>query len=1600
MSVRPASQIDSSPPAERSGPSLQTNFFAQESAGPSTSAGSAQEGDESDYKPRKRRQPALSRFEACKRCRARKVRCDTVRPACGPCLRSANAQGIDVHLVMCEYDKPTTNTPALFHPMPPGPPLGVQSQESVRQLTTSALYPLEQKIASLEHELAQYRAQAPGVPPFGLPPMTNVATHVTQNYIFPPNAPISAEPPFMNEMLYPAWPPSLPSPPLVISLCTAFFSKPHVCGHTINRGRFLSSLNLLPTHPDFPHTCLIHAVCCVGSMLVSPHAFNLSREPYWQRQHDRSPADYHARVATETWDNTLVRGAKLFHVAQAMCIICYYTYSRAKFVEVWLWSGVATRLCTPLGLNNLQRLEFTRGQDIRDRLRKTNYLAPTTDRYAHHERAETFWMSFLCDRFASANTGWASAIDEADVTTLLPAQYAEALERTREDVAVAALSIHSSTFFTSHPDGLVGPRQLNIKAFVLLGRVVNFVQRLPAPFGHGEPVPGRPKYDYTAGVEFNKLDAEVVAFRLSFPPAYRHFAQALGGAAATIDIELVTAHAVPHCCTMILHEPFVSAREHDLAMRRCLLSARAMLAMIQTLRNSSFELGLLTPYVVFCWSVAGRTLIREFAIKTSRRLPADDVAAEVNLVIQALELFGMHCPLGNVVAQTLRRLFADHESCIPKDDAASAVNVSTNIEYWRDREGQTIQPQAQMEPSLVQTPHGGPPHYNLTRYAASLGPHTPAPDRPRSVNGRDLSQILFDLEQSSHSQALEPGQLQSLLDHIVVEPHVRAVRFNSGCVVLCDLTSSSAISSKMSEDQSSSPVSARSFRTPAESQSEASWTERRQDSPVSSRGPLPILALEHWTVSQVERFFAHHDLAAVGALCTNLQIDGSLLAHLGHDDLKELGILSVGTRLKILRAVYDVKIESCSEVVTGDWSPPCPSLGPLRSQRECYSPPSTPPDLVSHDQQLVLNELYGLREEIRELKELVRLALPIEHTRAISPVADVKRAGVGCSHLPRLSKEEPSSPADPSRRVNALGASPEPPRHIDSPRPVINYTAPPQTPTAIDQSPRAQVFRQNEQSARPENRAVEKFRASPDMRLPSPRQMTQAEHDHTIDTNKPVSKLSQLTRTLRIVSSTKTVSPVSPALLSGGSSMTTCALQEAQIVKFSTEKPALKRAHSLGKMGGGNLQLNSASSSSPSSPCSVSLGRSMSERQPLRSYWYEQRYIPKSAQANSLTFDNTKRIARYETDFAGLRNIAKSDAAKSSDLQEILRQSNFAVRPMRSAQQFAHTARQARSEPSTPQAVPAPAPAPRLSRSASTSESIRVTTSPTEYQPADREIPLLKSEQTLRPVAQLTRNVTLSRPREAGKPRESPSHHDTCFQILPLALKKYNLRGGWQEYVLFIQHDGPDGKPMKRCLSYNERPREIFDRLKEQNANPVFSISHLREMRSPVAAHGDDTRVRAPRTPPARSVSSATQHTPTSPNAIVVFPHTANKSGQISLDIGERCEIIARDEHGSVLVRKRSSSNTGLIPLSCLLELKTGFAESWSDDPEAVQTNFVRGKAVIHLDCEGEHEVGLRQGEQVRVYCRAQHWLYVGKEDKTARPRMGWTPAWLVELLE
>lgn len=76
-----------------------------------------------------------------------------------------------------------------------------------------------------------------------------------------------------------------------------------------------------------------------------------------------------------------------------------------------------------------------------------------------------------------------------------------------------------------------------------------------------------------------------------------------------------------------------------------------------------------------------------------------------------------------------------------------------------------------------------------------------------------------------------------------------------------------------------------------------------------SLNPSPTGLITQWTAEQVADWVAALGLTQYADAFVDEAITGLALVEMQHHDFKEMGIMSVGHRLSLLRGVYDIKIK-------------------------------------------------------------------------------------------------------------------------------------------------------------------------------------------------------------------------------------------------------------------------------------------------------------------------------------------------------------------------------------------------------------------------------------------------------------------------------------------------------------------------------------------------------------------------------------------------------------------------------------------------------------------------------------------------------------------
>ncbi|GAA5990411.1 hypothetical protein JCM5350_003690 [Sporobolomyces pararoseus] len=516
------------------------------------------------------------------------------------------------------------------------------------------------------------------------------------------------EPDSTSTLLDLSYPPSLPPLSVLHHLVSTFFKRAAVPSTMLSKAKLLFTLSLSPTDSRWPDEALLHSICAYACMFVSEESLGGGeygglgfdtigagpggglRLRYWEIEGDQSAKDYHYRKAKEAIEQalSLTRSSNpnrnLFQVLQSVILSCYVAYLSARFSDLWLLSGTATRLIAPLGLNHLEPWDFDRNrsgppyQDWGIRVRKTErgeLLGTVRNLSEHWERSCTFWLAFAVDRFASANTDWTTSIDEQDISTHLPCIANQPMPCLAIDPAlchIPSLYPASPSFLqdTSAPIGSLG---LYIKSTILLGRVVNYTQRFPRylVIPPGESCSSF-KRNIKASEDFIELDVSISKFKAS------HSANFFDSAGSSIDGFLASAYVIPHVATILLHETLTDKydRTPNSSIARCLVAAKCIINSTYVLYQSSYDLGGVDPFLPYCWSVAGRALVRDF---TTRQFWGEQEQAEQSkqLVDHCLS-FTLHCSkqgsrICERMFETLKGYLENPENLLPLDEGCNVT---------------------------------------------------------------------------------------------------------------------------------------------------------------------------------------------------------------------------------------------------------------------------------------------------------------------------------------------------------------------------------------------------------------------------------------------------------------------------------------------------------------------------------------------------------------------------------------------------------------------------------------------------------------------------------------------------------------------------------------------------------------------------------------------------------------------------------------------------------------------------------------------------------------------------------------------------------------
>ncbi|KAM0753632.1 hypothetical protein T439DRAFT_346037 [Meredithblackwellia eburnea MCA 4105] len=659
---------------------------------------------------------SIQRGKACLQCRSKKLKCDGIQPSCSNCNKAMKSRN-DQHS-LCEYEdyqpgekrrRVSSKQMSLLehklaelqrkadqilasNPRPPTPDsdfvtpndrvIEIQNLPHQDQGTSSRsrgsfidsfppgfdetfnfvlnqhLLPSPPTTNTLSSSTSPSNSSSQHPSPSDRPPgpPTTASSGVTVE-----QAGTSLSVPLTRTPTNTPYPPGLPSPTALHTIISTVLHSPHPVEALFTRkAHFLRRVNLSYLHRDFPSSSLLYAFVGLAIELFGTNVLLGAERPedkvktdyarrilckeggaFW----DENPGQWFIDQAKETMAQSIARGEKLFDQTFAVTVIGHYYHRICMFTDIWTLTGDAVRMCALLGLNKPHEPSLC--------------LPPSRNREEENERRNLLWWSVCGNRFSSANTGWAIAMYDEDVLTLLPPATNSAATAEKE---WRALSHWSPEFFSFHPPELVGGVQIFFKCMFLLGKCVTLPMRCPV-FGH--PLK-QPPADLTPQVirsraDFVQLTQNIEALTMSTA----HFP--LTDPTSTWIPLIETA---PHACTILLHENLCSSDRGDVSLTQCVDAAIRITGSLKfaSSAGASFEL---LPWIDFFWVVAGRTFVRALAV---RQLWGDeagvtDFRRKIENIIYATESY--HTLHSDNVVSVLRNLYENPSICLPQLNSAA-----------------------------------------------------------------------------------------------------------------------------------------------------------------------------------------------------------------------------------------------------------------------------------------------------------------------------------------------------------------------------------------------------------------------------------------------------------------------------------------------------------------------------------------------------------------------------------------------------------------------------------------------------------------------------------------------------------------------------------------------------------------------------------------------------------------------------------------------------------------------------------------------------------------------------------------------------------------
>ncbi|WWC86042.1 uncharacterized protein L201_000913 [Kwoniella dendrophila CBS 6074] len=236
---------------------------------------------------------------------------------------------------------------------------------------------------------------------------------------------------------------------------------------------------------------------------------------------------------------------------------------------------------------------------------------------------------------------------------------------------------------------------------------------------------------------------------------------------------------------------------------------------------------------------------------------------------------------------------------------------------------------------------------------------------------------------------------------------------------------------------------------------------------------------------------------------------------------------------------------------------------------------------------------------------------------------------------------------------------------------------------------------------------------------------------------------------------------------------------------------------------------------------------------------------------------------------------------------------------------------------------------------------------------------------------------------------------DPCWKVLPAALKKYKINDDWKLYALFICFDNTE-----RCLSYDEKPLLLFQKLKETGHRPVFMLRHIKDIKSPIAV-AQQKQAQKLGLPPNSTVNVLPKIKPSSDTSISPTKATSLQPGgrdeNGTTPNGNNSNFPELPSPGLRDANNESGSSSRHPATNSQMNLQPGQNTGTMIDKDGNIVNVTYAVAIYPYIADRQDEFNVAVGSTYVILSKAKGWYIVQKDPdglgKSNDPTQGWVPA-------